>query len=341
MKVLGLDTTADDTCAAVVEDGKKILANAGFSQRLLHQKYGGIVPQIASREHLKNVLPVIDAALKQSNLKLKDIDLFSVGQSPDPALSYYHTGLTTAKILAYVLNRPLVGVDHMEAHIFANFPVHPDLAFPFVSLTAAGGHTLLCLIRGFGDYQILGVTLDDAAGEAFDKVARILGLGYPGGPAIDKVAALGNPKAFSFPRPMKNHKSFDFSYSGLKTAVYLQVKKIIGGGRKLLDKEIYDLAASFRAATVDSLLDKTFKACQQFGLKRVVLGGGVAANDLIRKQADVLGQKNKVSIFYPPKNLCTDNAVGTASLGYQQFIKKGPADLFTLSYFRKSPLESW
>ncbi len=341
MKVLGLDTTADDTCAAVVADGKKIFANVVFSQSRLHEKYGGIVPQIASREHLKNILPVADEALNQAGLKLKNIDLISVGQSPDPALSYYHIGLTTAKSLAYVLKIPLVGVDHMEAHIFANVPVHPDLTFPFISLTAAGGHTILVLVKDLGRYKVLGSTRDDAAGEAFDKVARILGLGYPGGPAIDAAAALGNPKAFNFPRPMKNHKGFDFSYSGLKTAVYLQVKKMTAGGRKLLAGEVSDLAASFRAATVDSLLDKTFKACREFGLKRVVLGGGVAANDLIRAEADRFGREKGIDIFYPPKNLCTDNAVGTATLGYHQFKKKGPDDLFKLSYFRKSPLESW
>ena len=373
MKVLGIDTTADDTCAALVADGKTVLSNVVFSQKLLHQKYGGIVPQIASREHLRNVLPAIEAAFKESSprvkqgqiLSLENIDLIAVGQAPDPALSYYHVGLTTAKTLAYVLGKPLAGVDHMEAHIFANLAVFTDLKFPLISLTAAGGHTLLVLAHGFGRYQVLGSTLDDAAGEAFDKVARLLGLGYPGGPAIDLAAQDGDPSAYIFPRPMSQKKSYGFSYSGLKTAVYLKVKELretsatakagsrlgwrVGSAgwrtqgrvRELTSQQVADLAASFRAAVVDSLLAKTFKACLEFGLKRVVLGGGVAANDLIRKKASDLGKVGGVQVFYPPKNLCTDNAVGTAVLGYYQYQKKGPDDLFGLSYFRKSPLEAW
>lgn len=340
--VLGMETTADDTCAAVVEDGHKILANVIFSQSHLHAKYGGIVPQIASREHLKNIIPVIDQALVETRLKLPDVNLISVGQSPDPALSYYQIGLTTAKMLAYILKIPLVGTDHMEAHIFANLAVHPDLKFPFISLTVAGGHTLLAKASDFGEYEILGSTLDDAAGEVFDKVARILGLGYPGGPAIDIAAASGNPRAFNFPRPMKRHPGFDFSYSGLKTAVYLKVKGLReDGGGELSPAQVNDLAASFRAATVDSLLEKTFKACREFGLDQVVLGGGVAANDLIREEASRLGKDTGVKVYYPPKNLCTDNAVGTATLGYYQFKNKGPDDPFKLLYFRKSPLEKW
>lgn len=340
--VLGMDTTADDSCAAVVVDGTKILANAVFSQSKLHAQYGGIVPQIASREHLKNIIPVIDQALVEARLKLADVNLISVGQSPDPALSYYQIGLTTAKMLAYVLKVPLVGVDHMEGHIFANLAIHPNLKFPFISLTAAGGHTLLVKANDFGNYEILGSTLDDAAGEAFDKVARILGLGYPGGPTIDKAAALGNPKSFNFPRPMKSHKSFDFSYSGLKTAVFLKVKKLKEeNGGELRPAQINDLAASFRAATVDSLLDKSFKVCKIFNLDQLVLGGGVAANDLIRKQATEMGVETGVKVFFPPKNLCTDNAVGTATLGFFQFKNKGGDDPFKLSYFRQNPLEKW
>lgn len=342
MFVLAMDTTADDTCAAVVKDGKKILANVVFSQSKLHEKYGGIVPQIASREHLKNIIPVIDAALKQSKIELENIDLIAVGQSPDPALSYYHIGLTTAKMFAYILKKPLVGVDHMEAHIFANLAIFPELKFPFISLTAAGGHTLLVRAFDFGDLEILGSTLDDAAGEAFDKVARILGLGYPGGPAIDEAAALGNPKAYEFPRPMAHHKGFDFSYSGLKTSVFLKVRGLKEeGGGELATDQVNDLAASFRAATVDSLLDKTFKACREFNLKRLVLGGGVAANNLIRVQADAAGKNFGLEVYYPPKNLCTDNAVGTATLGFYQFKNKGADDPFKLSYFRQSPLEKW
>lgn len=342
MLVLGIDTTADDTCAAVVEDGQKILSNVVHSQAKLHEKYGGIVPQIASREHLKNIIPVADLALKEAGCRLKDVGLIAVGQSPDKALSYYQIGITTAKMFAHSLKIPLVGIDHMEGHIFANLATFAGLSFPFISLTASGGHTLLILAKGLGSYEILGSTLDDAAGEAFDKVARLLRLGYPGGPAIDKAAGPGNPKAFNFPRPMKNHSGFDFSYSGLKTALVLKVKQLREAGKgELTEAQVNDLAAGFRAAIVDSLLDKTFKSVREFNLERVVLGGGVAANDLIRLQAEETGREMRIEVFYPPKKLCTDNAVGTASLGYFQYQKKGPDDIFRLSYFRKSPLEPW
>ena len=274
---------------------------------------------------------------------LSELDLIAVGQSPDKALSYYHVGITTAKMFSYVLNVPLVGVDHMEAHIFANLPIFPDLSFPFISLTASGGHTLLALVNNFGDYKILGSTLDDAAGEAFDKVARLLGLAYPGGPSIDKAAKEGNPKAYEFPRPMKGHKGYDFSYSGLKTAVVLKVKEVLSSGPNegLTGKEVADLAASFREAVIDSLLIKAFKAVNDFGVKKLVLGGGVAANELIRDEAVRRGGVLGIQVYFPPKNLCTDNAVGTATLGYFQYKKKGPDDIFGLSYFRKSPLELW
>lgn len=342
MLVLGIDTTADDTCAAVVADGRKILSNVIHSQSVLHEKYGGIVPQIASREHLKNIIPVVDLCLKEAGIKLSDVDLISVGQSPDKALSYYHVGTTTAKMFAYVLKVPLVGVDHMESHIFANLAIFGGLTFPFISLTASGGHTLLVLAKGLGNLEILGSTLDDAAGEAFDKVARLLGLGYPGGPVIDQAASNGNPRAYEFPRPMSKHKGYNFSYSGLKTALVLKVKELEEKGRgKLTPQQVSDLAASFRAAIVDSLLDKTFKSVGEQKLNKVVLGGGVAANDLIRNQAKFQGSKLGIEVYFPPKKLCTDNAAGTATLGFYQFKKRGGDDIFKLSYFRQSPLESW
>ncbi|MCL5003891.1 MAG: tRNA (adenosine(37)-N6)-threonylcarbamoyltransferase complex transferase subunit TsaD [Patescibacteria group bacterium] len=342
MNVLGIDTTADDTCAAIVFDGYKILSNIVASQISLHRPFGGIVPQIASREHLKNIIPSIDQALNESGLSFKDIHLISVGQSPDPALSYYHIGITTAKFLAYVLNLPLVGVDHMEAHLFANFAVFRELKPPFISLTAAGGHTLLTLVRGYGDYEILGSTLDDAAGEAFDKAARILGLSYPGGPSIDEAAKEGQPGAYKFPRPMSHHRGYDFSYSGLKTAVYLKVKELKeDGGGNLSQSQTADVAAGFREAVVDSLLTKAFSAIREYNVNIFVLGGGVAANNLIRSEAESRGKRKGVKVYYPPKNLCTDNAVGTAVLGYFQYQRRGGSNIFELPYFRKSPLAKW
>ena len=342
LKGLGIDTTADDTCAAVVEDGKRILSNIIFSQSSLHAKFGGIVPQIASYEHLRNVLPAVEAALRQSGLSLPPIDLFSVGLSPDPALSYYFTSLNTAKIFSAVFTKPLVGVDHMEGHIFANLVEHPEIKFPFVSLTVAGGHTILSYVTDFGEYEILGQTRDDAAGEAFDKVARLLSLGYPGGPAIDTASETGNDSAYDLPRPMIKDDSFDFSFSGLKTAVWYLVRDLKKGfGEVLPEPLVKDIAASFRRAAVEVLVEKLFKAAKLKKVNLVVLGGGVAANDLIRKEAKTRGGREGLKVFFPSKNLCTDNAVGTAAVGYYRFLRGGNDDLLTLKHYRERPLMNW
>lgn len=339
MKVLAVDTTADDTCAAVVEDGQKILSNIVHSQSLLHVRFGGIVPQIASYEHLRNILPVVDEACRQAQIGLDQIDLFATGQAYDRAHTYYLVCLDTAKIFAKVFGKPLVGVDHIEAHILVNFVVHPRLDYPFISLTVAGGHTILVWVRGFADYQILGQTRDDAAGEAFDKVARLLELGYPGGPVIDRAARAGNPQAFKFKSPMKGENNFDFSYSGLKTAVFYEVRDLKEKyGDPLPSEMTNDLAASFRRAAVGALTEKIFRATRELGLKKVVLGGGVAANELLRDLVDRAGREHGVAVFYPPKVLCTDNAVGTAALAFRQFRSRGGDDLLKLSYFRETVL---
>ena len=342
MKVLGIDTTADDTCAAVVEDGKTILSNVVFSQSKLHEKFGGIVPQIAAFEHLKNVLPSVEVALKKAQTDFSGIDLFAVGQSPDPALNYYFISLNSAKVFSSVFKKPLIGVDHMEGHIFANFAQHSDIVFPFVSLTVAGGHTILSFVTDFGHYEILGQTRDDAAGEAFDKVSRILGLGYPGGPAIDTASEMGNDLAYDFPRPMIKDAALDFSFSGLKTAVWYLVRDLKKGlGEVLPEPIVKDIAASFRRAAVEVLVDKLFKAAKLKKVNLVVLGGGVAANDLLRREVKTRGEKEGLKVFFPPKDLCTDNAVGTAVAGYYKFINCGGDDLLTLEHYREKPLMNW
>lgn len=339
MKVLGLDTTADDTCAAVVEDGQRILSNIVCSQSPLHAKYGGIVPQIAAYEHLRHVLPVVDEACRRAHLPLDGIDLLATGQAYDRAHTYYRVCVDTARVLARVLSKPLVGVDHVEAHVCVNFTVHPELSYPFVCLTVAGGHTILALARGQGEYQLLGQTRDDAAGEAFDKVARILGFGYPGGPVIDLAAEKGNPRAFPFKSPLIDHQGFDFSYAGLKTAVLYEVSRLKKGfGSSLPEGVVWDLAASFRQAAVAVLVTKLFQAAVRFGVKRVVLGGGVAANKRLRQMVDEGGRQRGLVVYYPPSVLCTDNAVGTAALGYSQFKIQGGDELLNLSYFRESVL---
>lgn len=342
MKVLGIDTTADDTCAALVEDGRRILSNVVHSQSKLHAKFGGIVPQIASYEHLRNILPCVEAALNEAKVRLPEIDLIAFGQSPDRALSYYHISLNTAKVFAVVLGKPLVGVDHMESHILANFAVFTDLEFPFVALTVAGGHTILSYVGGFGQYEILGQTKDDAAGEAFDKVARLLNLGYPGGPVIDEAAKKGNSSAYNFPRPMIKDSSLDFSFSGLKTAVYYLIRDLKEKRGEALPLEVtYDLAASFRAAVVDVLIDKLFRALDLKKVRTIVLGGGVSANDLLRGIASKRAKEVGMKLYYPPKELCTDNAVGIAVVGYYKFKKCGGDDLLTLKHYRENPLMNW
>lgn len=339
MNVLGIDTTADDTCAAIVEEGRVIRSDIVCSQSSLHAKFGGIVPQMAAYEHLRQILPAVEAACRESRISLTKIDLIATGQAYDRSHTYYLVCLETAKILAWVLRKPLVGVDHIAAHISVNFLVHPQLSHPFIALTVAGGHTILVFAKGWGDYQILGQTRDDAAGEAFDKVARLLGLGYPGGPAIDEAAKMGDADAFNFRSPMKSSPDFDFSYSGLKTAVVYEVvrlKKVYGD--RLPQGTISNLAASFRRAAIDVLVEKLLRASEQLGIKRLVLGGGVAANDLLRREIEEACREKSCEVFYPPKNLCTDNAVGTAVLGYHQFQQRGADDLRRLSYFREKVL---
>lgn len=342
MITLGIDTTADDTCAAIVGNGKHVLSNIIFSQSSLHGKFGGIVPQIASYEHLHNVIPCVDAALRESGIDISNIDLFSVGLSPDPALSYYFISLSVAKVFSLVYKKPLVGIDHMEGHIMANFAENLDIKFPFVALTVAGGHTLLSYVSGLGEYQILGHSRDDAAGEAFDKVARLLKLGYPGGPVIDKAADKGNDESYDFPSPMIFDSSFDFSYSGLKTSVVRKVRELENNYPNGLPEDIVNnLAASFRKAAIRVLVEKLFRAVKYKNCNSVVLGGGVAANKLLRELVVDRGKEESTATYFPTVKLCTDNAVGTAIAGYYKFLKCGGDDPLTLKHYREKPLTNW
>jgi N6-L-threonylcarbamoyladenine synthase len=321
--LLGIDTSCDDTSASVVVDGKEILSNIVSSQSDIHKKYGGIVPELASRRHIEMIWPVVNEALNTARISIDDIDAIAVCHGPG-LIGSLLVGCGFAKAMGYVKNLPIVAVNHLEGHIFSAFlePLKPE--FPFLSLIASGGHTSLYIINGFGQYVELGRTRDDAAGEAYDKIAKMLGLGYPGGPAIDRLAKEGNPKAYNFPRAYVP-ESFDFSFSGLKTAVKLQIQKSEEQeNSKLLTQNselIHDIAASFQAAVVDVLVRKVEWAIVKKGIKRVALSGGVAANSELRKKMKEMADDREIELFLPSLGLCTDNAAMIAAVGYHQFIR--------------------
>ena len=313
MLVLGIETSCDETAAAVVENGRRILSDVVATQFELHAQYGGVVPELAARRHLENILPVIQAALDQAGVSLNDIDGFAVSQGPG-LVGALVIGMAVAKALAYAHGKPLAGVHHLEAHILAAFLTDAAPAFPFIALVVSGGHTNLYLVRDFRDLALLGRTRDDAAGEAFDKVAKLMGLGYPGGVQIEALAASGNPHAFNLPRPRIASEPLTFSFSGLKTAVSHQLKK---QPEILADpKAQADLAASFQEAVVDSLLSRAWLALEQTGSRRLVVCGGVAANSRLREALASQARITGAELFLPPLSLCTDNAAMVAALGY-------------------------
>lgn len=342
--ILGLETSCDETAAAVVADGREILSNVVASQIELHRRYGGVFPEIASRQHILDIVPVIEEALAQARVDWDTLDALAVTAGPGLVGSLL-VGVNVAKAIAWARRLPLIGVNHLEAHLYANWLIPPHDAqhsapvmrateqipppqFPLVCLIVSGGHTDLVLMTGHGRYRVLGRTLDDAAGEAFDKVARLLGLGYPGGPAIQAAAEGGNPNRFKLPRAMLE-SGYDFSFSGLKTAVLRIVQKYGGSGRQLSQGRsmlvsphaipplrqlpLADLAASFQAAVVDILVKKTKRAAEEFGAKEVLLAGGVASNALLRQK---MSAQINVPVRYPPPILCTDNAAMVAAAGY-------------------------
>lgn len=321
MNILGIETSCDETSAAVVADGGQILSDIVASQTDLHAKFGGIVPEIASRKHVELIGPVIREALDSAGLDFKDMDAVAVTNRPG-LVGALLVGVSAAKAISASLNIPLIGVHHLEGHIYANFLVNPALTFPFVCLVVSGGHTDLVLVRNHGDYELLGRTRDDAAGEAFDKSARVLGLGYPGGPIIDRLAAKGNPDAVRFPRA-KLDDTLDFSFSGLKTAV-IRLYRERGAGYS-----IEDLAASFQAAVVDMLVNTTMTALDRLGIKRVALAGGVAANSGLQKRMREEADARGLELSYPPPRLCTDNAAMIACAGYYHLLR-GNADKLDL-----------
>ena len=316
MKVLGIETSCDETGIAIFDtEDNSIVSEQLYSQASKHAEYGGVVPEIASRDHLKKIIPLLRMTMEESGLALEDIDGIAYTAGPGlrgPLL----VGASTAKSLALALNKPSVGVHHMEAHLLINLLENPPPSFPFLTLLISGGHCLLIHAKALGQYEIIGQTLDDAVGEAFDKVAKILDLGYPGGPKIEALASQGDPFAFNFPRPMTDKENFDFSFSGLKTAVFYELKKI----NKVSESQKADIAASFQAAVAETLLSKCQKALIDTGLKELVIGGGVASNEYIREKL-VTGLSDK-RIFFPPISRCTDNGAMIAYTGSFYIGKK-------------------
>jgi N6-L-threonylcarbamoyladenine synthase len=310
MVVLGIETSCDDTSVAVYDSEKGILSNVVSSQ-LIHTQFGGVYPEIAAREHTKNFLPVLDKALRDANITLSDIDAIATTFMPGLIVSLV-AGVSGAKALSFSLKKPLIPVHHIEAHIFANF-ITKEIEYPFLALVVSGGHTELILVKEFEDYIYLGGTLDDAVGEVYDKVARALGLGFPGGPIIDKLAKEGK-EVIKFPRPLLNDEEnkYNFSFSGLKSAVIREINKGI------YKKE--DIAKSFQNAVVDVLVKKTVLACKEFGINRVVVAGGVSANSQLREEFLNI---NDLEVHFPPMYLCTDNGAMVAYTGYKRFKEKG------------------
>jgi N6-L-threonylcarbamoyladenine synthase len=336
MRVLAIETSCDDTGAAVILDGRKILSNVVSSQISVHQKYGGVVPELASRKHIESIVPIVAQALETAKLTLREIDGIAVTQGPGLVGSLL-VGLSFAKALSFATGLPLVGVNHIEAHLSAIFLEEKTLKFPFIGLVVSGGHTSLFRVDGFGKYERLGQTRDDAAGEAFDKVAKLLGLGYPGGPIIDELSKTGNPKAIRFPRSYLGKNSFDFSFSGIKTAVVNYVKahpETPGGYREDL---IRDIVSSFQEAVVEVLMKKTLQAAQHEGLKRVVLSGGVAANHHLRQRIKEEASQQKVRVYVPSPSFCTDNAAMVGVVGYE-YLKRGIRSPYSLNAFSNLPL---
>ena len=310
MIVLGLETSCDETSAAVVNGYRQVLSNIIHSQ-VIHQKFGGVVPELASREHIRQVVPIMEEALAAAGLNLDDIDGFAATFGPG-LVGALLVGLSLAKALSYATGKPYYAVNHLEGHIAANLLAHQDLDDNFLALLISGGHTMLIDVNGFGRYVLLGKTLDDAAGEAFDKVAKLLGLGYPGGAALDKLACQGNPNYFRFPRAVTGSSRLDFSYSGLKTAVALHIQKIDPAqlpGRKA------DIAASFQEAAVDMLCEKAAAALKMTDKKILTVSGGVAANSRLRFKMEEVCRNLKARLVFPPTQLCTDNAAMIAAAG--------------------------
>jgi N6-L-threonylcarbamoyladenine synthase len=330
MLVLGIESSCDETAAAVISNGK-MLSNVIASQIAVHSEYGGVVPEIASRKHIEAINLVLKQALNDAHVTLEEIEGIAVTRGPG-LIGSLLIGLSTAKALAFALDIPFVGVNHIEGHIAAAFLAEKVPSFPFIALVVSGGHTNIYQVKNYHNFQLLGQTRDDAAGEAFDKGAKLLNLGYPGGVVIDRIAKSGNPKAVAFPRAMKNHS--DFSFSGLKTSLLVMLKK---RGQDFSTEELPDIAASYQEAIVDVLLEKTIKAAEDNDIGRVVVCGGVAANGRLRERFAAVTTARNIELFIPPVILCTDNAAMIAAIG-EIMLKNGMRDSLDVNAVSRWPI---
>lgn len=321
--ILGIESSCDETAAAVVRNGREVLSNVISSQIDLHTLYGGVVPEIASRKHIEKINQVIEQALKDAEVKLADIDAIAVTYGPG-LVGALLVGVAEAKAISFATGIDLVGVHHIEGHISANYIEHKELEPPFMSLVVSGGHTHLVNVVDYGKYEILGRTRDDAAGEAFDKVARAIGLGYPGGPKIDRVSTTGNPEAIKFPRAKVSSSIYDFSFSGLKSAVLNYLNSCEMKGEEIVTA---DVAASFQKAVVDVLVDNSIAACKENGCRKFAIAGGVASNSALRSAMKAACEKNGIDFYYPSPIFCTDNAAMIAVAGYYEYINGTRSDL--------------
>jgi N6-L-threonylcarbamoyladenine synthase len=334
MIVLGIETSCDETAAAVLKDGREILSNVVYSQIALHHPYGGVVPELASRKHLDKIAPVVEEALSRAGIPLSEIEGIAVTRGPG-LVGALLIGLSFSKSLSVVTQAPLIGINHIEGHICSIF-LERDVPFPFLSLTVSGGHTSLFLVKGIGSYQVLGQTRDDAAGEAFDKVAKLLNLGYPGGGIIESLAQKGTAK-ICFPRAMATADSLDFSFSGIKTAVVNYVKGFPGDLTGNESIAVEDIAASFQEAVVDMLIKKVVQARQKYSVNRLVLAGGVVSNGYLRHRFQETAQEEGLELFIPSTYLCTDNAAMIAWIG-NYYLESGRRDGLEMDALSRWPV---
>ena len=313
--ILAIESSCDETAASVVKNGRCVLSNIISSQIAIHTLYGGVVPEIASRKHIEKINQVVEAALKEADVTLDDIDAIGVTYGPG-LVGALLVGVAEAKAIAYAKKKPLVGVHHIEGHVSANYIEHPDLEPPFLCEIISGGHTHLVIVKDYGSFEILGRTRDDAAGEAFDKVARAIGLGYPGGPKIDKLAKEGNPHAIDFPRAHMEDAPYDFSFSGVKSAVLNHLNKCRMTGEPIVEA---DIAASFQQAVVDVLVDNAIRAAKDYHMDRLAIAGGVASNGALRAAMEAACEKEGIRFYRPSPIFCTDNAAMIAVTGYFKY----------------------
>lgn len=323
IKILAIESSCDETSAAVVVNGRKVLSNIISSQIDIHTKFGGVVPEVASRKHIEAIATVVKEALEKAKINLEDIDAIGVTYGPG-LVGALLVGVQYAKGLAYAVNRPLIGVNHIEGHISANFIEYNELKPPFLCLVVSGGHTFVVHVQDYGKFEVMGQTRDDAAGEAYDKIARAIGLGYPGGPKVDKLSKEGNENAIKFPKANFHDNSLDFSFSGVKSAVLNYLNKM-----EMKNEEINraDVAASFQKAVVDVLVDNAIKACKIKKTGKIAVAGGVAANSFLRKRLKEEGEKNKIEVLFPRLELCTDNAAMIGSAAYFEYLNGNIAPL--------------